>query len=926
MMAILFAILTAPVSAQVPNTLKHSIAPPPTGVQEGAQLGSRVAVEGGYTVVGALWDDTGASGAGVVKVFNSSTGALLFVIPNPSPEDSDNFGVTVAISGTLVVVGAYGDNTGAGRAGSAYVYDLSSGTATVPVATLNNPSPAASESFGTCVAISGTKIVVGAIGDNTGASRTGSAYVYDLTSGTPTVPIATLNNPSPADDDSFGVWVGISGSRVVVGALYDDTGASDAGSAYVFDLNSGTPAVPVVTLNNPSPAAQDWFGKAVGISGTKVVVGAPNDDTGASNAGTVYVYDIISATPTVPVATINNPTPGNGGSFGNFVAISGARIVSGVRNNVSASGRYGTAHVYDLGSGTPTVPVMTLNNPGPDTNSSFGFSGGIFGTQLVVGAPDDNTIASYSGSACVYDLGSATPTIPVATLRDSGPAPGDLFGTSVAVSGARMVVGAPYDDTGAGNAGRAYVYDLTSRTPLVPVATLNNPSPEADDYFGTSVAIFGSRVVVGAYRDYDIAFSSGSAYVYDLSSGTPTVPVAMLRNPSPAANDYFGYSVAISGTRVVIGAYQDDTGATNAGSAYVYDLNSGAPTVPMTVLNNPSPAANDYFGWSVAISGTRVVVGAYGDDTGATDGGSAYVYDLSSGTPTGPISTLNNPSPAVGDQFAYSVAISGTRATVGAPFDDTGATDAGSAYVYDLSSGTPAVPVATLNNPGPAVNDRLGSAVAISGTRVVVGAHQDDTGTTDAGSAYVYDLSSGAPTVPVATLNNPSPAVGDYFGWAVAIDGMTVAIGAPKDDTVMLNKGYAYVFGPASNDFDNDGLLDIWEYARFGSISAHSGLDDSDGDGRVELLEQAFNTNPLLPDVAGAPQAVNEGGYLTMTIAKRAGVSYSVQSAATPDGASFSAATTTVLVNDATTLKVRDNVVVGSPLSRFMRVRVTAAP
>ena len=103
-------------------------------------------------------------------------------------------------------------------------------------------------------------------------------------------------------------------------------------------------------------------------------------------------------------------------------------------------------------------------------------------------------------------------------------------------------------------------------------------------------------------------------------------------------------------------------------------------------------------------------------------------------------------------------------------------------------------------------------------------------------------------------------------------------------------------------------------------------MDDTDFDGRVELMEQAFNTNPLLPDIAAAPKAVNEGGYLTMTIATRAGVTYSVQSAATPADASFSAATTTVLINDATTLKVRDNELVGTPLSRFMRVKVTAAP
>ena len=306
--------------------------------------------------------------------------------------------------------------------------------------------------------------------------------------------------------------------------------------------------------------------------------------------------------------------------------------------------------------------------------------------------------------------------------------------------------------------------------------------------------------------------------------------------------------------------------------------------------------------------------------------GVPLLRSLTYALPTVPVATLNNPELAASDFFGFSVAISGTRVVIGAYLDDTGATGAGSAYVYDLSGGTPTVPMATLNNPDPSVNDQFGTRVAVSGDLVVVGAYADDTGASDAGSAYVYDLSSGTPTVPVVILNNPGPKVNDKFGLSVAIDGTTVAIGTPFDDTVMNNKGYAYVFGPASNDFDNDGLLDIWEYARFGSISAHSGLDDSDGDGRVELLEEAFNTNPLLPDVAGAPQAVNEGGYLTMTIAKRAGVTYSVQSASKPDEAWFSAATTTVLVNDATTLKVRDNVVVGSPLSRFMRVRVTAAP
>ena len=116
--------------------------------------------------------------------------------------------------------------------------------------------------------------------------------------------------------------------------------------------------------------------------------------------------------------------------------------------------------------------------------------------------------------------------------------------------------------------------------------------------------------MVGTYGDDDSgAVDSGSAYVYDLTNATPGVPLFTLNNPTPAAGDLFGYSVAISGMRVVVGAFQDDTGATNAGSAYVYDLSSGTPTMPVFTLNNPSSSFPSGFGNAVAISGTLVVVG-----------------------------------------------------------------------------------------------------------------------------------------------------------------------------------------------------------------------------------------------------------------------------------------------------------------------------
>ncbi len=810
--AFVLAALPGAASAQVSYSLQHSIPAPPTvGLESQAGFGSSVAVDGGFTVVGAPYADTSVTDSGVVKVFASNTGTLLYVLASPAPATGDYFGGSVAISGTLVVIGADGETSGGTGVGKAFVFDLGSATPTAPVAVLNNPTPATGDYFGGRVSISGTRVVVGAARDDTGATNAGSAYVYDISSATPTVPVATLNNPGPLIEDAFGFSVAISGSLVVVGTVSDDTGAINAGSAYVYELAGATPAVPVTTLNNPDPDQIETFGRSVAVSGTRVVVGTPQD---SQSGGLAYIYDLNSATPAVPTATLNNAGPSAGDRFGNAVAISGA--------------------------------------------------------HLVVGAILDNTGAADAGSACVYDLSSSTPAALVATLRDPNPVPADYFGSSVAISGTRVVIGAQGDGTSDGDA--------------------------------------------------------GSAYVYDLNSATPPVPVLALDNPGLPGSHLFGASVAISGTHVVVGVPYDDTGALGAGRAYVYDLNSPTPGVPLLALDNPNPSPYDRFGNAVAISGAFVVVGARGADRGAVDAGRAYVFDLTSATQMEPVALLNNPTPTTIEEFGYAVAISGTRVVIGALEDDTGANDTGSAYLYDLASLTPTVPVATLNNPSPADGDFFGISVAIFGSRVVVGARQDDTGADNAGTAYVYDFSSSTPALPVATIHNPRPAAGDNFALSVAIGGATVAIGAPFAESPQADKGFLYTF---TSDADNDGLLDGWEIAHFGTTTGHSASDDADGDGRSELLELAFDTDPLAPDAAATPLPVNEGGFLTMTVTKRPGVINEVQSAGTLLPAlagSFSAATTTLLLDNLTTLKVRDNVLIGTAPARFIRTKVTAAP
>ena len=126
-----------------------------------------------------------------------------------------------------------------------------------------------------------------------------------------------------------------------------------------------------------------------------------------------------------------------------------------------------------------------------------------------------------------------------------------------------------------------------------------------------------------------------------------------------------------------------------------------------------------------------------------------------------------------------------------------------------------------------------------------------------------------------------------------------------------------------SADASGDGLPDAWQIANWGTTAGHGPLADFDRDGVVELLELAFGGDPKTPDAANLPVAVNEGSYLTVTLAKRPGVTFLVETAPDVRSASWSAVNTTVLIDDYGTLKVRDNVLIGGAAARYLRVRVS---
>ncbi len=618
-------------------------------------FGHAVAIEGDLVVVGAYLDDTFEADAGIVYVFDAATGGLLHTLGQPNPSRSDYFGVSVAISGNMIAVGARRADVGAIDDGAVYLFDANNGSL---VREIVNPTPENFDSFGRSVAISGNFVVIGADGDNTGAPGSGAAYVYAVDSGEL---VHTLLNPTPAFVDVFGYSVSISGNNVVVGAFRAEEGAPDSGAAYLFNATTGGL---LKTWPNPTPADLDAFGAATAVDGDTVVVGAYWDDTSGTDAGAAYVFDVVSGG---LAHALPNPTLGSFNYFGYAVAVEGNLVVVGAPfedvNNVT---NVGQVFLFDAASGDL---LWTISNPQPAASDSFGLSVAISGNLVVVGAYRADIGATDSGIAYVFD---ATTGDLVSTLENPTPENHDYFGFDVAIWNGQVLVGAYRDDDdGAIDAGAAYLFDAATGLLL---ASLSNPTPEAFDYFGYTVAISEDAMVVGAYQDDTGESNAGSVYVFDRLSAAP---LGEINNPTPEASDQFGLSLAIWGTTLAVGAPRKDLGEFDAGAVYLFHAITGALN---HTLVDAAPQAGGNFGGAIAMSDNLLVVGARRRDFPLVDGaGSVDLFDATTGLL---LRQVMNPAPAANDFFGWSVATGSNITAVGTPLVDGATTDRGAVSLF----------------------------------------------------------------------------------------------------------------------------------------------------------------------------------------------------------------------------------------------------
>ena len=785
----------------------------------------------------------------------------------------DVFGNSVAVDGDTAVAGAEGDD---GDKGSAYVFTKQSG-AWSRVAKLTAFERADDDHFGYSVAVEGDTVVVGAYRDDDNGSDSGSAYVFTKpnTGWADATETAKLTAFDGADRDEFGISVGVDGDTVVVGAWGDE---NDTGSAYVFTkpANGWTSTSTAAKLTAFDGDVRDLFGNSVGVDGATVVVGAVWDDDSGASSGSAYVFvepssgGWATATETAKLTAFD---AASGDEFGYSVAVDGDSVVVGASTDNDNGQASGSAYLFTKpGSGwvTATEAAKLTASDGASLDL-FGNSVAVEGDAVVVGAYKDDDHGMDSGSAYLFvkpSGGGWVDATETAKLTASDGAAGDEFGYSVAVDGGTVVVGAHRDDDKGSDSGSAYLHEVSDWTGIpdsaagdtnatsYTVTGLSNDEeyslwiraenavgigPASDAVTATPTNTAPTAVDDTATTDKDTAVDIDvTANDTDPDSGT-TLSVTSVTSPSN------GTAAIMSGSTTTV-TYTPDTDF-NGADSFDYTLSDGTDTDTgtVTVLVGPSPAkptgltasagdsqaaltwddpsnssitgyeyllhtqvdklnvsggADDdkYFGRSVSMDGNTVVVGAPGENGGR---GRAYVLTLQSGA-WSQVAKLTASDRTSNDEFGYSVSVDGDTVVVGAHRDDDGGLNSGSAYVFTKPANgwADATETAKLAASDGAAGDRFGVSVGVDGDTVVVGARLDDDNGGSSGSAYVFTKPADGWTNTssfAAKLTASDGAADDQFGRSVAVDGDTVVVGAFGDDDNGSMSGSAYVFTKPAN-------------------------------------------------------------------------------------------------------------------------------
>ena len=403
-----------------------------------------------FTASDGINIDTSASSFTLAFAPDWSTVTLLHTLNNPNfgPDYTfDYFGSAVAIDGNYAVVAAlYEDTSGtADDAGAAYIFNAATGTL---LHYLTHPNVSVSRgiegNMGWSVAIKGNYAAVGASYDASvdNATGSGSVYVYNVTTG---ALLYTLTRGEAYG--RFGVSVSISDSHIIVGSHV---------GAYIYNLSDGSLLHALSNPNVNTTSTADYFGMAVAIDGNYAVVGAPYEEGSLygekTNAGQAYLFNVTTGAKLYNLQPVNDSNTVQAGAiFGSAVAISGDYCIVGApnwdNNPANVGDNNGRVFVFSASTGARLHTIVDIF---PAASMFLGSCLSTDGSVLVAGG-------GIRDIMYLYDLSDGSLINTINNPNSYGGAAGDDFGTTVSISGNKLIVGAKRETSAEGMPGIAYI-------------------------------------------------------------------------------------------------------------------------------------------------------------------------------------------------------------------------------------------------------------------------------------------------------------------------------------------------------------------------------------------------------------------------------------------------------------------------------------
>ncbi|MFC3194584.1 hypothetical protein ACFODZ_10085 [Marinicella sediminis] len=544
------------------------------------------------------------------------------------------------------------------------------------------------------------------------------------------------------------------------------------------------------------------FGYSVSLDGDLALIGAP--EMAASGAAVIMRFDgqnWSQEAQLIPENGVENER------FGSSVSLSGHRALIGSYGDNVSGVASGSASVYEF-DGSEWLLVQKLTASDGEQSDSFGYSVALHGSTALIGAYNDDDNGNGSGSAYVFGFNGSS-WVESQKLTASDGAAVDYFGKSVTIEGDRALIGATHFGHLVSGFGSAYVFDKVGGV-WTESQKLTPGDGQINNQFGHALSLSGHSALISAPGHNELGEDSGAAYVFNFD-GSNWAETQKLQASDAYQGDHFGSSVSITGNTLLVGAHLDH----NAGSAYLFEFD-GSDWQETDHFRSLDSNVHDRFGHSVSLSADRILIGAFQYHEAGVSSGGALVFEHN-GTEWAETSQLLAGDGAARDVFGTSVSIFGQRALVGAPADDNGGRNSGSAYIFDFN-GNEWINTHKLLTSDHSEQDGFGGAVSLYGNTAMVGADNKNVQGLRKGAVFVFEF-DGSSWTETQMLEASDGAFDDKFGNALSVHHDRAMIGAYFDDDNGFASGSVYVFdydGTSWSETDKLTATDGGAYQNFG--------------------------------------------------------------------------------------------------------------